>query len=158
MIPMNYNFTYQTTAFDLWRLSIYGIYRSILGLCNIIFTVAMVLLANKYWANVSDVSKFLLIVAISLFTVIQPAFIYIKALKQVRLLPSKIQLQVDDIGVHVNANEQKSTIKWKDVKGILNRPGMVVILSSFQHGFILTDKVLRYQRKEFLNEITKKIN
>ena len=31
-----YKFTYQITAFDLWQLSMYGIYGSMVGVCNII--------------------------------------------------------------------------------------------------------------------------
>jgi hypothetical protein len=157
MIPMNYDFTYQTTAFDLWRLSMYGIYKSILGLCNAIFTVAMVLLAYKYWAGANDVLKLFMALGMSLFTVIQPMLVYLKAKRQVKQLPKEINLHFDDFGVHINTLEQNSSIKWKDIKGVLNRPGMVVIMSSHQHGFILTDKVLRYQRKEFIQEVTSKI-
>lgn len=83
--------------------------------------------------------------------------IYIKAAKQVKLLPSNINLCIDEVGFHVNTKDQKETILWKDVNGILNRPGMVVILSSFQHGFILNNQVLNYRKTYFLLAISNKI-
>ena len=66
MRDMKYKFNYQTSAFELWQLSIYGTYGSMIGVCNIIFTAAMVLLAAKYWGDVNSFIKILLTIAISL--------------------------------------------------------------------------------------------
>ena len=37
---MKYKYTYRNTAGELWQLSMYYIYGSMAGLCNIIFTAA----------------------------------------------------------------------------------------------------------------------
>lgn len=46
---MKYRFTINTTASDLWQLSMYGIYGSILGAANAVFTAVMVLLAVRFF-------------------------------------------------------------------------------------------------------------
>ena len=48
---MRYKYTYRTTARDLWQLSMYYIYGSLAGLCNIIFTVAAFALGFSRWDN-----------------------------------------------------------------------------------------------------------
>ncbi|NCC78298.1 MAG: YcxB family protein, partial [Clostridia bacterium] len=76
---MKFLFNYETKASDLWQLSMYGIYKSMVGLVNVIFTAAMVLLTAKYWSEVNWYLKGLLILGLSLFTVIQPLLIYRRA-------------------------------------------------------------------------------
>ena len=36
---MKYTFTINTSVSDLWQLSMYGIYGSIIGITNVVFTV-----------------------------------------------------------------------------------------------------------------------
>jgi len=98
---MKYKFTYQTTAFDLWQLSMYSTYGSMVGGCNIIFTVAMLLVTTKFWGDVNIFMKILLLIVICLFTVIQPAVVYMRAKKQVRAVPHDMEIGFDDNGIHV---------------------------------------------------------
>lgn len=51
---MRYTYTYRTTARDLWQLSMYYIYGSMAGLCNIIFTVAAFALVFSRWDQAQD--------------------------------------------------------------------------------------------------------
>lgn len=154
---MKYKFTYQTTAFDLWQLSMYSIYGTMVGVCNIIFTVAMLLLTAKFWGAVNIFMKVLLILAICLFTVIQPAVVYIRAKKQIAAVPQDMEIGFDDHGVHVKTQNQTSDLKWKTIKGISKKPSMVVIFSTTKHGFVLTNKVLGKQKEAFYNYVLSKI-
>ncbi len=54
---MDYSFKYTTKAMDIWKLSMYGTYGSMVGFINIIFTIAMILLAAKYWMQVGIILK-----------------------------------------------------------------------------------------------------
>ena len=148
---MKYTFNYQTTAFDLWQLSMYSIYGSMIGVSNIIFTIAMLLLSIKFWGIVSVFIKILLIIAICLFTVIQPTVIYMRAKKQVAGVSRDIKIDFDDDGIHVKTQTQTSELKWNRIKGVSKKPNMVVIFSTTQHGFVLTNKVLGKQKEAFYN-------
>lgn len=155
--PMKYHFTINNTAWNLWQLSMYGIYGSIIGLTNVAFTLAMVLLAVRYFASVHIVLKCLIIIGVSLFTVIQPLSVYLRARKQARGMPQEVNLAFDDQGIHVSVGDQKSDIEWAAVRGITKKPTLLVIFSSEQYGFVLSNKVLGEQRKEFYSYISSKI-
>ncbi|MDF2614637.1 MAG: hypothetical protein K0S71_2423 [Clostridia bacterium] len=154
---MKYKFTYQTTALDLWQLSMYGIYGSMAGLCNVIFTVAMVLLSTKLWEDASIFVKMFLVIGICLFTVIQPLAIYMRAKRQALRLPKDMKIEFDDKGIHIKTEKQSSDLKWSTIKGISKKPTMVVIRSTTKHGFVLTNKVLGKQKEALYNYVVSKI-
>lgn len=154
---MEYKFTYKTTAFDLWQLSMYSIYGSMVGVCNIIFTVAMLLLTAKFWVDVNTLIKIFLIIATCLFTIIQPLVVYMRAKKQAVTLPQELQLGFDDHGVHVKSGNQSSDLKWNAIKGVSKKPTMIIVFSSTKHGFVLTNKVLGNQKEAFYDYLMSKI-
>lgn len=154
---MKYKFTYQTTAFDLWQLSMYSTYNSMVGVCNIIFTVAMTLLTVKFWNGVNIFIKVLLIMGILLFPIIQPIAVYLRAKRQIAMMPHDMEIGFDDYGVHVKTKNEKSDLKWKTLKGVSKKPNMIVIFSTNKHGFILTNRVLGKQKEEFYKYVVSKI-
>ncbi len=158
MKNMKFTFKYTTKALDLWKLSMYGTYGSMVGFVNIIFTIALILLTVKYWAQVNVMLKILLIIGVGLFTLIQPFLVYLKAKKQVQKIPDQIELSFNDQGVHINSEKEASHLEWKSIKGITKKPGMLILIASSRHGFILTDDVLGAQKDEFLKYVQSKIS
>lgn len=158
MRNMKYKFTYQTTAFDLWQLSMYSTYASMVGVCNIIFTIAMLLLSAKFWGDVNGFIKILFIMAICLFTIIQPLVVYIRAKRQVAMIPQDMEIGFDDNGIHVKTENQNSDLKWNQIKGVSKKPSMIIIFTTAKHGFILTNKVLGKQKEAFYNYVISKTN
>ncbi|MBS4535635.1 YcxB family protein [Clostridium sp. D2Q-14] len=154
---MKYKFTYQTTALDLWKLSMYYTYGSIVGVCNIIFTVAMIILTGNFWGDVNIFLKILLIMGSCLFTVIQPIIVYMRAKKQIAKVSQDMEIGFDDNGIHVKSKNQSSDLKWKSIKGAYKKPSMIVIYSTAKRGFILTNKVLGKQKEEFYDYVISKI-
>lgn len=156
--PMKYHFTVNTTASDLWQLSMYGTYGSILGVTNAVFTAAMVLLAVRFFSGASIVLKCMLVAAICIFPVIQPLLVYLRAKKQARNLPGEVSLCFDEQGMHVSIGAQKEDIAWGAVRGITKKPTLMVIYSSAQHGYVLNNKVLGEQKVEFYHYICSNID
>lgn len=154
---MKYTFTINTSVSDLWQLSMYGIYGSIIGITNVVFTVTMILLTVRYFAGAHIILKCLMIIGISLFTVIQPLAVYLRARKQVKGMPQGVNLGFDDQGIHIVLGDQKSDIEWAAVRGITRKPTLLVIFSSEQYGFVLNNKLLGEQRKEFYDYISSKV-
>lgn len=155
---MTYKFKYETTAYDFFRLSLYYIYGSIVGVCNIIFTIAMILLTIKMWDNTSGLMRVILVFASCLFPVLQPTAIYFKAKKRASALPKNMQICFDEKGIEVNSENQSSVLKWNTIKRISKKPSMLVIFSTTTHGFILTNRVLGKQRDEFYTYLLSKLN
>lgn len=156
---MRYKFFYKITAFDLWKLSMYGTYGSgsMVGASNIVFTVAIVMLTGKFWNEANIFFRMLMIIGICLFTVIQPLAVYFRAKKQVETIPEDMEIGFDDKGMHVQASNQLSDIKWKSIVKVIKKTNMIIIYTSMKHGFIITDKMLGSQKEDFYNYLVSKI-
>lgn len=154
---MRFQFQYQTKAWDYFRLSLYYVYGSMVGMCNIIFTVAMILLTIKMWNTVSTAIRIILLLACMAFPVIQPISLYKKARKQEASQKKNLQMVVDEAGIHVIAEDDRADIAWKSVKRVSSKPGMLVLFSDTTHGYLITDKMLGAQKKEFYQFIGSRI-
>ncbi|HZK26661.1 MAG TPA: YcxB family protein [Thermoclostridium sp.] len=156
---MKYKFSIKTTASEFWQLSMYGIYGSILGTTNIIFTVAMILLSIRFFSGAHIVLKYLMVIAIILFPIIQPLVVYLRAKKQAKGLPKEeVHLTVDDQGIHIISGFKKEDIQWSDVRGLTKKPTLLVIYTSSQHGYVLSNKVLGEQKDDFYKYICSKMS
>lgn len=157
MSTAKFSFRYKTTALDLWQLSMYGIYGTFLGVINVVFTFAMIVLAVTFWNDSNLFIKMVLALAVSLFTLVQPIAVYLKAKKQVAKVPNEVELSIDDYGVHVKIENKTSDLKWKAIKGISKKPSMLVIMSTTTHGFVLNNTTLGSQRDALYQFVLAKI-
>lgn len=153
-----YEFTYKTSPIDLWQLSMYTMYGSIVGTVNLIFIIAMVLLNLKFLLTASIILKVLMVFGLCLFTIIQPTLIYFRAEKQLRNLPQKMTLSFDDEGISIDADNNASSIPWSQINKVIKKPTLLVIQSSAQHGFILSNKVLGQERNDFYDFVVSKLS
>lgn len=154
---MRYSFCYKNTPMDFWQLSFYFIYGSMVGLCNSIFTVAMILLANRIWSETNDTVRIILVFSICLFPIIQPIGIYLRARKQAESA-KEIEISFHDKGIHVNTDETISDLEWKSIKKVSKKPNMIVLFSTTTRGFILSNRVLRDQSKDFYSYVVSKMS
>ena len=144
---MKYEFPYVTRANDLWMISMYNIYHSMAGVTNVIFTVAMILLSIRYFSQVDVILKILLLLGLSIFTLIQPLLIYLRAKKQVDGLPEGMKIALDDKGIHVEKNGQRSILRWSKVQGIKRYPFLLIIFASGGQGYILSNDTLGKEKE-----------
>lgn len=151
---MNYKFRCDTNAVDLWKLTMYNTYHSLAGTCNVVFTVAMMIVTIALWNKAGDAVLILLMVGCVLFPVFQPIGIYIKARQQVSALPSNMEIAFDHAGVHVKTETEHSDLKWNQIKSIRKVPNMLIIFSSNTHGFMLTNRALGNQKDALFDEIS----
>ncbi|MEG2350220.1 MAG: YcxB family protein [Hungatella sp.] len=155
---MKYQYTYRTTAWELWQLSMYYTYGSMVGMCNIIFTAAVFALLVAKWDSSSGFFKLFLILGCCLFPLIQPLMIYRKAQKQAAEIQQDTQIGFDESGVHIQLGEKNSDIPWSSIRRISKKPTMMVVFSDSVHGFVLTNRVLGKERKACYDYISKRIH
>lgn len=155
---MKYQFAYKMTVWEYFRLSLYYIYGSMIGMCNIIFTVAMVLLTIKMWSGASMLIRTVLLLACSAFPVIQPLSLYQRARKQEAGQKENMQISFDEKGIHISADTERADVVWNSVKKVSRKPGMMIIFSDTTHGYIITDRMLGVQKKEFYAFVLNKVN
>lgn len=139
---MRYQYTYRNTGLELWQLSMYHIYGSVAGVCNLVFTAAVFTLALVKWHAAGLGFRVLLVLACCLFPVIQPMLAYGRAKKQANGIVHDSQISFNDEGVDITFGEQSSAVKWEQIRRISKKPGMMIIYTDTTHGFVLTDRVL----------------
>lgn len=155
---MDYTFKSVLTPFDFFRLSMHRTYHSVIGVCNIVFTVAVFLLTAHFWNQTSDFIEVLLFVGCILFPVLQPLAVYMKAKAQARMVPQDMVLKFDDVGLHVSTGGKSETIRWEKLKGVVREYKMIILFSDARHGYILTDRMLGGEKEMFYEQIRRRIS
>lgn len=115
---MRYQYESKVRPLDFWALSMFRTYHSLVGVCNIVFGIAMILLTLRFWNQASDAVQALLFLACLLIPVIQPLGVYLKAKAQVSLIPKGTMLVFSEDGIHVTLGQQQEHIRWDKVKGV----------------------------------------
>lgn len=154
---MKFNYTYRNTGLELWQLSMYYMYGSMAGVCNVIFTAAVLALTVSRWELAGVKMRAVMILGCSLFTIIQPCLVYVKAGRQARGIKEDTGLEFDDQGIHIRQGGKQSDVKWNAIKKVSRKPTMIVIFSDTTHGFVLTNRVLGDERETFYQFLLSKV-
>ncbi|WP_024867113.1 YcxB family protein [Butyrivibrio sp. FCS014] len=154
---MEYRYKCDVKAKDLWELSMRRTYRSMAGIVNVVFTVAMILLTLKYWGGVSDLMRTILLAGCLLFPVIQPIATYGMCVKQLEDLPGYLDLAFDAGGVYVTTDGGTQTLSWSRITNAIRQKNMIVVMSDDRHGYILTNRVLGKEKEEFFDYLCRQI-
>ncbi len=154
---MEYRYTCDVKTADIWKMAMRRTYKSFVGIINLVFTVAMILLTIRFWGASSGFIKSLMIFGCILFPVIQPLATYGMSAKQLEDMPRDMELTFNDSGVHVKTGDASEDIKWKKVKNAIKRNSMIVVMSDETHGYMLTNRVLGDKKEEFYEYLCSKI-
>ena len=155
---MSYQYRCTIKPVDLWTLSMRRMYHSLVGICNIIFAVAMILLTVRFWNQVNDVIQALLFLACLIIPVIQPFCVYMKAKVQVSVIPQGTELSFEEDGIHVTLGSEQQFIRWNKVKGVRKETGMVIVYTDVSHGYMLTNRILGKDKEDFYNFVKSHIS
>lgn len=146
---MHYQYECKIKPVDFWILSMRRTYHSLVGVCNMVFGVAMILLAIRFWDQANDVVQTLLFLACLLVPVIQPVGVYLKAKAQVSMMPQGTELVFDEDGIHVTLGRERELVRWNKVKGVRKEGSMIIVYTDASHGYLLTRRVLGSEKDDF---------
>lgn len=154
---MRFEYTYRNTGVDLWQLSMYYTYGSMVGVCNVIFTAAVCILTGIRWREAGDVMRIALVFGCLLFPVIQPLIVYQKARRQAAGITKDTKIVFDERGIHIAVGEERSDLEWRSIKRVSKKPTLLIIFSDTTHGFILPNRILGAEREKFYQFVTSKV-
>lgn len=150
---MKYEYNFRNTKGDYFIFNMSNIYSQWTALVNIIFTAAMVILIAARWGETHIFFKGIMIFGLILFPVIQPLAIYFKSSAQAESITDETRLVFDDAGMHISVRDHGQLIRWNEYKTAINRPFILISIPDGRHAYILTDRILKGQRKELYNYI-----
>ncbi|MBR5316689.1 MAG: hypothetical protein IKU39_02200 [Lachnospiraceae bacterium] len=155
---MQFHFVNRIKPMDFWKMSMTHTYRSLAGVVNIIFTVAMMVLYYNWGNKVHDIVEVLILVACMWFPFFHPLFVYLGARGQAAQIPVNLELEFDDWGMHISADRSKQHIAWRDIKSAVKQYNMIFIRSDAKHGYVLNNKMMGAQKEEFWTFLQSKVS
>ncbi len=150
---MNYEFDYKIEPMDILLMTLKGIYKSIVGAVNIVFTIASIGMLINFGGQLNIVFDIFLVIAIIWFPVIQPLLLYKKAQKSLVNFSDNIKIMFTNKGIVINYNGELSNIPWNKVVRVSKSKRAIVVYVNQKEGYILTKKIVGDKFDELLNFI-----
>lgn len=145
-----FTYRYQVKASDIWQVRMYYAYASYLAVVNLTCIIASVALIVTQWAKAGAVFRAIMLIFLSLFLVLQPLVIYLNARAQAKQHPEEITLSFGEDALTIETAGRRERHPWNDIISLTVRPTLVIVYTDPSHGYILTNRVLKDTRKEFL--------
>ena len=146
---MEFRYQYQVRPSDLWQMQMYYTYSSYLSIINVICILSSIALLYSLWATAPWWLRIMLLLFLSLFTVIQPLGVYRRAKKVLKENTDTLQLTLNDHGIEIIVGDRKEFKNWNQIQGIVLKPTLVAIYTDKNHGYILTNRILKDSKKQF---------
>ena len=146
-----FQFCTQMTAADLWKFSMYNANKGHLGIFNALFTIAAVYLLVTQWHDVSIMYAILMSVCALMFTVWQPAILYMKSKKQVKspAMKDPVNMECTKDGFLISQGELHNEVKWNQVYRVEYIKSEVIIYMDNIHAYLLPERVVGDQKEAF---------
>ncbi len=155
---MNLELDYKIDPLDMTLMSLKGIYKTIVGIVNIVFTFASIGLLIRFWADLGILLKVVLIITSLAFPIFQPIVLYNRAKRQLANINKSTKMRFDYKGFHITIDDLTSSIPWKKVKRVSKTNRAFVLYVSEKEGYILSKKLLGDNFELLYNFIIDKTN
>ena len=155
---MEFKYRYKIKPSDIWQVRMYYAYASYLAVVNLTCIAASIILIVTQWKSSGPVFKTLMLIFLSLFLIIQPLVIYLTSIPQARANDEEMELIFNDRGMTVRTDGREESIEWRGIINITVRPTLVIVYTDANHGYILTNRILKNTRKDFLEFARSKRN
>ena len=135
----------------------YESWRTLAGVCNLVFTAAMAALARSRWPQLETGWRGLLILAVCWFPLIKPVLVYLKMKRLAAGNTAVMQLAFGEAGVEVHVSGETCRIPWPKVKQVQERASCLSLLLDDRHSYIIPNRVLGEQRELLYNYVVSRL-
>lgn len=135
---------------DIWIFSLYSSNRAYLGIFNALFTLASLYVLVSTWGE-SGISRKLVFLACALmFSVIQPAILYLKAARQAKteMIKKGFKLELSEENIVVTQDKNVVTASWEEVYKTMIRKNMIVIYFAPLRGYLIPARYFEGNREK----------
>lgn len=147
-------FTVKLTAKDLWKFSLYHSNKGMLGIFNVIFSLAAIFLLVTTWGSNTAMYRALLVICALMFTVWQPFLLYLKAARQSKspVIQNPMNLSFSREGVVVTQGTERLELIWENIGRVERIRGMMIVYMDKVHAYLLPDSITG-EKREALSEL-----
>ncbi len=147
---MDYRFQVKATPFDFFMMSMKKTYRSPLGICNLVFFIAVLLMTFKFFGNASDGIRCILIFLCLLIPVIQPFCVYMRAKTLAGMMPEDMTIETDKTGLLVRVGDRAEIVSYSRIKKVIDTGDCLVLNVGGRNGYFLFNRVMGDQKDGFI--------
>lgn len=158
MEKREYKYRSDIKALDLWKMAMQRTYKSVVGVVNVVFTAAMVVLIIRYFETAPALLKSFMLFGILLFPVIQPLCIYGMSVKQLEDMPKDLLLTFNEKGVRVETGGRSENLRWSNITNAIKRNNMIIIMSDLSHGYMISNRELGKEKENFFEYLCANIS
>ena len=148
-------FRIQITAKDLWMFSMYHSNKGYLGVFNLFFTLASLWILVTRWSDVTVAYRILLLICVLMFTVWQPALLYMKAAKQAKTKAVKepMDMTCSKEEILIEQAGQSQEITWDQIVKVEQVRGLLIIYMGRVHAYLIPEQAAAVCRDQLLEII-----
>lgn len=146
---------------DMYEFLLRHAYTSVAGVIGVAISLAALVLFFIGLGESDTYQNILLLVIASLFTIVNPIQLRMKAKQQVMLNPMfKIPLDYEfaDDGIVVRQNEQEAQLTWEDAFKVIETKKLIIIYFSRVTGYILPKEQLGEDKEALIQLIRNHID
>lgn len=146
-----FSFKIELTARELWLFSLHHSYKGLMGIFNVLFTLAALYVLIVNWVGMSAGHKALMFLCVLMFTVIQPSMLYLKAKKQAQIpaIKEPMELTFSKEKVEIFQAGQNGEFAWDQIGRVESGPSMLVFYMDRIHAYLVPKSVMGDQEAEF---------
>lgn len=132
---------------DIWLFSMYNTNRGLWGVFNLFFSLASLYYLLRFFDQMETGRRLILILFALLFTVIQPALLYLKSAKQAsgENIRAGMKMILDEKGFEVKQANQSQSYVWDEVFKTKILPAMIMIYTDSIRAYLIPK---RYWEKD----------
>lgn len=151
----------ELTVKDMFKFLLNSTYRKLTGIIWIIFSAVVVFVTIITWGAVPVSNSILMIILASLYTIINPTLLYLKAKKQIKYsdsLANTLHYTIDDKNIKVSQKEAKERTPWNTVWKVVRYGDQVIIYVTSIRAFILPVRCFENGYDDFVTIATNNLN
>lgn len=141
----------QVEVMDLFFFMLQHTYRSIAGICGVLFSVAAFFVLLWTWGTVNVSYMVLLAICSTLFTVINPIMLFIKSAKQVALNPvmkTPIIYLFGEKGFVMKQGKEEASAEYRSLYRVRNTKHYIYLYGTGNRANIISKKQLGAQAQK----------
>ncbi len=154
---MQTEFKVNITVKDMFCFQMNNTYRKLTGIIWIIFSIVVIGVVIYTWGDVKILNSILLIAVASLYTVVNPILLYLRAKAQVKnndYFNNELSYKTDSNGIIVSQGTESTTIKWNEMWKAVKYGDIVVVYVTTIRAFILPIRCIGEQYNNFVQNAT----
>ena len=146
---MDFKFNITAKASDFFKMSMKKIYKTPIGIFNIIVSVSALVATIRVYGTSSTIMRGILVMLCILFPLVQPFSIYMRSLALVKMLPKGLTIETKANGLWVTTPDRSELVSYDRIKSINDAGDCLIVSLGGRHGYVLFNRIMEGRKEEF---------